>query len=204
MGLYQERIIPHIINLAMRNRELVPFRRRVIAAAEGRVLEIGIGSGLNLSFYPSAVKEVVGLEPAPRLLSMAQRYAGRASANVSLIEGKAEAIPLADRSIDTVIMTWTLCSIPAAQQSLMEMRRVLKTGGQLLFVEHGQAPEASVRKWQDLLNPTWKRIAGGCHLNRAISTLIESAGFRIAQLTTGYMRGPKLMTFMYEGRARPA
>ena len=100
-------------------------------------------------------------------------------------------------------MTWTLCSILATQQSLGEMRRVLKPSGQVLFVEHGQAPQASIRKWQDLLNPIWKRVAGGCHLNRAIPTLIENAGFRIGTLTTGYMKGPKTMTFMYEGRAVP-
>ena len=146
MGFYQERIIPHIINAAMRNRELMPYRRRVVGAAEGRVLEVGVGSGLNLSLYTPAVKEVLALEPVPRLIRMAQHAASDASAKVTFIEGTAEVIPVSDKSIDSVVMTWTLCSIPAAQQSLMEMRRVLKSGGQLLFVEHGRAPEANVRK----------------------------------------------------------
>ncbi len=203
MGIYRDHVVPHLISLAMRNRELVPYRRRVLSAANGRVLEVGIGSGVNLSFYPPATEEIFGLEPAPRLIDMARRAAQRSSAQVRFIEGSAEAIPLESHSVDTVVMTWTLCSIPDASQSLAEMRRVLKPGGLLLFVEHGQAPEEGVRKWQNRLTPLWKRLAGGCHLNRPVRTLIESAGFRIGELTTGYMRVPKLMTFMYEGSARP-
>ncbi len=165
MGFYQEHIVPHLVNLAMRNRELSPYRERVLAAAEGRVLEIGIGAGPNLRF------------------------------------SSAEAIPLEGGSVDTVVTTWTLCSIADASQALSEMRRVLKPSGQLLFVEHGQAPEESVRKWQDRLTPVWKRIAGGCHLNRPIPALLEGAGFHITHLATGYMKGPKPMTFLYEGSA---
>ena len=203
MGFYGEYVVPHIVGLAMRNRDLVPYRRRVVEAAKGRVLEIGIGSGLNLPLYPSAIEEVLGLEPAARLINMARRSADRTTKKVRFIEGSAESIPLPDKCIDTIVMTWTLCSIPAAEQSLEEMRRVLKPQAQLLFVEHGQAPEARVRKWQDFLNPAWKRMAGGCNLNRPIATMIESAGFRITQLATGYMKGPRLATFIYEGRAYP-
>jgi len=203
MGFYREHVVPHLVSVAMRNPELVPYRRRVLSAAHGRVLEVGIGSGVNLLFYPPATEEIFGLEPAPRLIDMARRAAQRSSAQVNFIEGSAEAIPLESNSVDTVVMTWTLCSIPDASQSLAEMRRVLKPGGLLLFVEHGQAPEEGVRKWQNRLTPLWKRLAGGCHLNRPVRTLIESAGFRIGELTTGYMRVPKLMTFMYEGSARP-
>lgn len=202
MGFYRDHVVPHLVNVAMRNRDLVPYRQRVVSAAEGHVLEIGIGSGVNLSFYPLRTKQIFGLEPAPRLIRMAERSAHRSSVRVQFIEASAEAIPLDDNSIDTVVMTWTLCSIPDAQQSLVEMRRVLKPDGQLLFVEHGQAPEESVRKWQNWLTPIWKRIAGGCHLNRPVPMLIENAGFRIGQLTTGYMRGPTPMTFIYEGSAR--
>lgn len=187
----------------MRNRHLRPYRQRVISAAQGRVLEVGIGSGLNLPFYPSDVREILGLEPAQSLAAMARRVAGRSAVPTTFIEGFAEAIPLEDRSVDTVVTTWTLCSIPDAVAALQEMRRVLKPSGQLLFVEHGQAPEEHVRKWQDRLTPAWKRIGGGCHLNRPIRTLIESAGFSIEELQTGYMKGPKPMTFMYEGRAHP-
>ena len=203
MGVYDRYILPHVINLAMRNRHLMPYRRRAIAAAEGRVLEIGIGSGLNLPLYSAHVHEIVGLEPVPRLAEMAHLRADRTGIRTKFIQGYAEAIPLEDHSIDTVVTTWTLCSIPDVSAALREMRRVLKPTGQLLFVEHGQAPEERVRKWQDRLTPAWKCIGGGCHLNRPIAGLIESAGFSIAQLQTGYMKGPKPMTFMYEGRARP-
>jgi ubiquinone/menaquinone biosynthesis C-methylase UbiE len=204
MGFYEQYLLPHVINLAMRNRELLPYRTRLLAAAQGRVLEIGIGSGLNLSFYPAQVREIVGLEPAPRLIAMARRSAAeRARCPTTFIEGSAEAIPLDARSFDTVVTTWTLCSIPNAVVALREMRRVLKPDGQLLFVEHGRAPEESIRKWQDRLTPAWKRIGGGCHLNRPIQPLIESAGFNMTRLQTGYMRGPKPMSFMYEGCALP-
>jgi len=207
MSFYQEHVVPHLVNLAMRNRELDPYRERVLAGAEGRVLEIGIGAGANLKFYPQGVKEIVALEPSAKLISMARRAAGESSqriAAVNFLEASAEAIPLEPGAVDTVAMTWTLCSIPDAPQALREMRRVLKPGGQLLFVEHGLSPDASVKKWQDRLTPIWKRIAGGCHLNRPISGLLEQAGFHITHLTTGYMKhGPKPMTFLYEGIASP-
>jgi len=203
MSFYQDRILPHLIHLAMRSRYLVPYRERIISEAEGRVLEIGIGSGLNLPFYRPQAREILGLEPSPRFVAMAQRTARESPRPVNFIEGSAEAIPLDAGTIDTVVTTWTLCSIPQAIQALGEMRRVLKPGGQLLFIEHGLAPEANVRKWQHRLTPVWKRIGGGCHLNRPIRTLIESAGFGIARIETGYAPGPKPMTFIYEGCARP-
>ena len=164
-------------------------------------LEIGIGSGLNLPFYSGGVNEVIGLEPAPRLLTMARKQSRRVPA--TFVEGSAEAIPIESESIDTVITTWTLCTIPAVAQALAEMRRVLKPSGQLLFVEHGRSPDASIRKWQDWLTPAWKQIGGGCHLNRPIQSLIEHNGFRLTQLETGYMQGPKPMAFLYQGSAKP-
>jgi ubiquinone/menaquinone biosynthesis C-methylase UbiE len=203
MSLYDTYILPHVINLAMRNRDLKAYRQRIISAAEGRVLEIGIGSGLNLPFYGSAVQEVLGLEPVPRLIAMAQPQTARCAAPVRFIEASAESIPIDSHSIDTAVTTWTLCSIPQATVALQEMRRVLKRGGRLLFVEHGRSPDERVRIWQDRLTPAWKCIGGGCHLNRPIQELIERAGFSIVQLQTGYMKGPKPMTFMYEGRATP-
>jgi ubiquinone/menaquinone biosynthesis C-methylase UbiE len=201
MGFYQSRILPKFIDLSMRNRDLAAYRERVLSAAAGRVLEIGIGSGLNLPFYTDRVAQVVGLEPAPRLLAMTQEAARRQQIAVELIGASAESIPFPDRQFDTVITTWTLCSIPAVSTALNEMRRVLKPTGRLLFVEHGRAPEENVRRWQDRLTPVWKCIGGGCHLNRPIRELIEGAGFRIEHLQTGYMKGPKPMTYMYEGRA---
>ena len=203
MGFYENRVLPHLVNLTMHNRRLIPYRQRVICAADGRVLEIGIGSGLNLTFYPSHVREILGLDPAPRLLEMSRSLVRRLSLPVTLIEGSAEAIPLEDHSVDTVVTTWTLCTIPAVLQALHEIRRVLKPAGQLLFVEHGLAPDDNIRKWQDWLTPAWKRIGGGCHLNRPIRTIVENAGFEITQLETGYIKGPKPMTFLYEGSAKP-
>ena len=203
MGFYENRVLPHLVNLTMHNRRLIPYRQRVICAADGRVLEIGIGSGLNLTFYPSHVREILGLDPAPRLLEMSRSLVRRLSLPVTLIEGSAEAIPLEDHSVDTVVTTWTLCTIPAVLQALHEIRRVLKPAGQLLFVEHGLAPDDNIRKWQDWLTPAWKRIGGGCHLNRPTRTIVENAGFEITQLETGYIKGPKPMTFLYEGSAKP-
>lgn len=203
MGFYQDRVLPHLQNLVMRHRQLQPYRERVVGGARGRVLEVGVGSCLNLPFYSSDVREVVGLEPVPRLVEMARREAWGARLPVSFIEGSAEAIPLDDASIDTVVLTWTLCSIPDAALALHEMRRVLRPGGQLLFVEHGRAPEASVQRWQDRLTPAWRCIAGGCHLNRPMASLIEGNGFEMARIETGYMKGPRPMTFLYEGRATP-
>ena len=202
MGFYNEHILPRVCDLAMRSRQLRPYRERVIGAAEGRVIEIGIGSGRNLRFYRSPVKEVLALEPSAKLIAMA-RHAPHPGMQVNFIEASAEAIPLDDRSVDTVVTTWTLCSIPEAATALGEMRRVLRPNGKLLFVEHGMAPDSNVRRWQDWLTPAWKRIGGGCHLNRPIRTLIEHGGFRIDRMETGYMPGPRPMTFMYEGSARP-
>lgn len=203
MGFYNDYILPSLINLAMRNKELRPFRERVIGAAEGRVLEIGVGSGMNLPFYRAPVREILALEPAPRLISMAKRASRTTAISVNYLEASAEAIPLDQDSVDTVVTTWTLCSIPQAAIALAEMRRVLRPGGKLLFAEHGQAPDAAVRRWQDRLTPAWRYIGGGCHLNRPIRTMIEGAGFRIDRIETGYIPGPKPMTFMYEGSAWP-
>jgi ubiquinone/menaquinone biosynthesis C-methylase UbiE len=202
MAFYRDVILPRICDFAMRNKQLRPYRERVIGAAEGRVIEIGVGSGLNLPFYRSSAKQVLALEPSAKLIAMARRARDTAMP-VNFIEGSAEAIPLDDHSVDTVVTTWTLCSIPDAALALTEMRRVLRPNGKLLFVEHGMAPDSNVRRWQDWLTPAWKRISGGCHLNRPISTMIEAAGFRIDRVETGYMPGPKAMTFMYEGSARP-
>jgi ubiquinone/menaquinone biosynthesis C-methylase UbiE len=203
MGFYQNQIVPILTDLGMRQRNLAAYRSRVVPPADGRVLEIGVGSGLNLPFYSPNVRYLIGLDPSPKLLSMARRNSSPNSIPIELIEGSAEAIPLEKGSVDTVVTTWTLCSIPNAEHALLEMRRVLKPAGRLLFVEHGRAPQPNVCWWQDRLTPIWKRLGGGCHLNRAIKILIEDAGFQFDRIDTGYMRGPKPMTFMYEGSAQP-
>jgi ubiquinone/menaquinone biosynthesis C-methylase UbiE len=203
MSFYQDRVLPWLTHLSMRQSRLVPYRTRVVSGAAGRVLEIGIGSGLNLPFYGPNVKQVIGIEPSPKLLSMAREAARESKSSLEVIEGTAEAIPIDGASIDTVVTTWTMCSIPSVDGALGEMRRVLKPAGRLLFVEHGRAPEPRVQWWQDQLNPAWKRVSGGCHLNRAIEDIVKKAGFRVEHLDKGYMSGPKPMTFMYVGNARP-
>jgi ubiquinone/menaquinone biosynthesis C-methylase UbiE len=203
MGFYAEWILPPLIDLSMRNKQLRPYRERTAGAAEGRVLDIGIGSGLNLPFYARNAREIFGLDPSLPLLTRARKKAQRMQTPVHLLEGSAERIPLADRSMDTIVMTWTGCSILDIRSALAEMRRVLRPGGRLLFVEHGRAPEPRVARWQDRLNPFWQRFSGGCRLNRKIDDLLSDAGFRIDRLATGYIPGPKIMTFFYEGAAMP-
>ncbi|MEK9281477.1 class I SAM-dependent methyltransferase [Bradyrhizobium sp. ISRA442] len=203
MSFYQDRMLPWLTHLAMRQAQLVPYRTRVASAATGRVLELGIGPGLNLGFYGPSVTQIIGIDPSSKLLEIARDAGRRHASHLELIEGSAEAIPLENASVDTVVTTWTMCSIPDVSRALSEARRILKPDGQLLFVEHGRAPEARVQWWQDHLTPPWKVIAGGCHLNRAIADLIRGNGFAVHDLHVGYMRGPKPMTFMYEGRALP-
>lgn len=204
MGFYQSHILPHLLALAMRNGNLVPYRERIVSQASGRVLEVGIGAGANLPFYRPHAHRILGLEPSARLIAMARRTALESRPPLSLIEASAASIPLGNGSIDSVVLTWTLCSVPDAVGALREIRRVLRPGGRLLFAEHGLAPDARIRQWQHRLTPWWRRMAGGCHLNRAMDALIESNGFKLDQLTTGYMPGPRPMTFMYEGSAIPA
>jgi ubiquinone/menaquinone biosynthesis C-methylase UbiE len=203
MGFYQRHVLPRLLHMAMRQDVLVPLRRRVVGAAEGRVLEVGIGSGLNLSLYGASVRSVIGLEPSPELLRMARERAASAAIPVELLEAVAESVPLDDASVDTVVTTWTLCTIPDAPRALAELRRVLRPGGALLFIEHGRAPEPGVARWQDRLDPVWGCIAGGCHLNREIDALIAGNGFRIEAMAHSRLPGPRTHTYLYEGRARP-
>ena len=206
MSIYQDRVLPYLIHLSMRLGNLATYRQRLLSAAEGRILEIGVGSGHNFRYYSERANHVIGLDPSPKLLSMA-RETIRSQAfpfPVELLQASAEAIPLRSGSLDTVVTTWTLCTIPNVTSALAEMCRVLKPDGRFLFVEHGLSPDPAVRRWQDRLTPIWKRISGGCHLNRAISQLVQDAGFRIDRIETGYMKGLQPMTYMYEGFARPA
>ncbi len=204
MGFYDRHVVPCLVHAAMQQEALLPYRARVAGAAEGRVLEIGIGSGLNLSLYGAAVTDVVGVDPSRALLSRAAAAGAQCQAPVTLIEGSAEAMAFECRSFDTVVTTWSLCTIPDAGRALAEVRRVLRLGGALLFVEHGRAPERTVARWQDRLDPFWTRIAGGCHLNRPIDTLLRDAGFHFDTLSTMRVPGPSTHTFLFEGRARPA
>lgn len=202
MGIYENWLLPRLIDLCMRNREVGAYRERVVPQAKGRVLEIGIGSGLNLPFYGAGVERLYGLDPSETLLDMTRGRESEVACPLELIQSGAEEIPLDARSVDAVVMTFTLCSIPDPLAALNEMRRVLKPGGTLHFAEHGLAPEPGVQRWQRRLTPGWRRIAGGCHLDRRIDALIREAGFSLDEIDTGYARGPRPMTFIYSGRAR--
>jgi ubiquinone/menaquinone biosynthesis C-methylase UbiE len=202
-GIYERRVLPRLLDLAMRNREATRYRKKIIPAAAGEVLEIGAGSGLNLPYYTSAVSRLHALDPSETLLGMARKKRHSNDFAIEFLERSAEEIPLAGGSIDTVVTTWTLCTVPDAAKALCEAKRVLKPAGILLFVEHGRSPDASVEKWQRRLDPLWRRVAGGCHLSRKIDKLIHDAGFRIVDLENAYLRGPRPFTYTYCGRARP-
>ena len=201
MDFYERWILPPILDLVMRRKDLTKYRRATVAAAHGRVLEIGVGSGLNFPLYGKQVELLYGIDPSPRLLAIARRRATASGVPVELLLGSATAIPLSDNAVDTVVMTWTLCSIPDPLAALREMRRVLKPDGNLCFVEHGLSPEPSVEHWQHRITPAWRRVAGGCHLDRKIDELIRLAGFNLTNLQVEYAPGPRTMSYMYQGCA---
>lgn len=204
MAIYRHHILPRLINWVMGQALLGEARSRVVGQARGRVLEIGIGSGRNLPFYGAAADEIVGIDPSAELLAMARHAAAESPRPVTLVERSAERLPFEDDSFDTVVVTWSLCSIPDPSAALMEARRVLKPAGELRFVEHGLAPAPGVQRWQHRLTPLWSRCSGGCHLDRKMDDLIRAAGFEITDLTESHLPGPKIMTFMYEGTAVPS
>ena len=204
MGLYDRYILPKVVHFTCGLKPNMRQRAKVVPRAHGRVLEIGIGSGLNLPYYDSAkVSKVWGLDPSPEMTKMARRVAASLPFEVEFIGLPGDEIPLEDGSIDTVVVTYTLCTIPDTAPALHQIRRVLRPGGELVFCEHGAAPDASVRRWQDRLNPMWKRLGGGCNLNRPIPALIEAGGFRIKRLDTMYIPGWRPASFNYWGAAVP-
>jgi ubiquinone/menaquinone biosynthesis C-methylase UbiE len=185
----------------MRDREVTRYRSEIVPQARGVVVELGIGSGLNLPFYSGEVTQLHAVDPSPELVRMAVKRRHEARFPVEFLVQSAEALPFAGASVDTVLTTFTLCSIPDALRALREAKRVLKPGGRLLFAEHGLAPEARVRRWQQRLNPLWKRIAGGCNLDREIDALVRDAGFSLPELRNEYARGPKPLAYIYVGAA---
>ncbi|MBF7053870.1 class I SAM-dependent methyltransferase [Halomonas sp. KAO] len=194
MSFYENRVLPHFLHLACGNTVVDRQRAAVVPQARGRVLEVGMGSGLNIPHYdPDRVELVWGLEPSEGMRRKARHNVIGAPFEVRWLDLPGEEVPLDDNSVDTVVLTYTLCTIPDWHRALEQMRRVLKPGGQLLFCEHGTAPDEAVRQWQDRVNPLWRKVAGGCHLNRAIPELIEHAGFRIQRMETGYL--PKVPRF---------
>lgn len=203
-GVYARYVLPRLIELAMKNKAAGKERARFVPRASGVVLEIGVGSGLNLPIYGPAVQKLYALDPSSELLRMARPRAKQASFPVEFLEQSAESIPLADESVDTVVTTWTLCSIPDAARALREMRRVLRHDGRLIFIEHGRSPDPGVVRWQDRLTPWWRRISGGCHLNRPIDRILELGGFQVSEMDSGYGTGPRVAAYLYRGIARPA
>jgi ubiquinone/menaquinone biosynthesis C-methylase UbiE len=186
----------------MRDKEIARYRSRVVPQASGTVLEIGIGSGLNLPYYGPGVERLYALDPSPELLAMARERAHAVAFPVDILERSAEELPLEDACVDTVVTTFTLCSIPRIGRALEELKRVLRPNGALLFAEHGLAPDATVQRWQHRVNPLWRKVAGGCNLDRRIDALIQAAGFALPALDAGYARGPRFLSYIYSGRAQ--
>lgn len=203
MGLYSSRILPWLIDRGMRNEVMTRHRPRIPPRAVGRVLEIGIGAGRNFPFYSDAVHHLFGIEPSDCLRQAAGGAAERLRFPVSLIAAGAEQIPLDTDSIDTIVSTWSLCSIPAIDSALQEMRRVLKPAGRFLFMEHGLAPDVGVVRMQQRMAPVFGLLAG-CNPTRQMAQLISSAGFRIEAIETSYLDGPRFLSYHYIGEARPA
>ena len=205
MGLYSKYILPKVVHLACGMKPTMRQREKVVPLARGRVLEIGIGSGLNLPYYEaSKVSRLWGLDPSPEMTRMARKAARSLDFEVEFIGLPGDDIPLEDDAVDTVVVTYTLCTIPDTEPTLRQIGRVLKPGGELIFCEHGAAPDASVRRWQDRLDPIWQRLGGGCHLNRDIPKLLEQGGFRIEGMETMYIPGWRPASFNYWGTATPA
>ncbi|HEY9035304.1 MAG TPA: class I SAM-dependent methyltransferase [Pseudomonadales bacterium] len=203
MGFYSERVLPACINCACGTAVINAQRQKIVPLARGRVLEVGMGSALNLPFYNrDAVEWVWGLEPSAGMRRQAQKHLAASSLDVRWLELPGESIPLDDHSVDTVLLTFTLCTIPDWAAALQQMRRVLKPDGQLLFCEHGLAPDASVQRWQHRINPLWKVLCGGCNLNRPITEGLQQAGFTIAVLEADYMpETPRFVGYNYRGVA---
>lgn len=205
MGLYSRFVLPHLVHSACRSEAHAIERAALVPLARGRVLEIGVGSGLNLAYYdPARVERVTGLDPSAGMLAMADRAAAGTRIPVDFVEARAEAIPHETGVFDTVVTTFSLCTIPGGREALAEMARVLAPGGRLLFCEHGLAPEASVRRWQERLTPIWSRVGGGCRLDRDIPALVTGGGFRILELEAAYAPGWRPAAFHYRGVAIPA
>ena len=203
MGFYAKYVLPTLTDLAMRNAAARTERARFVPQATGVVLEIGVGSGLNIPIYGSGVRKLYGLDPSAELLRMARPRAERAPFPVELLEHSAEAIPLGDASVDTLVTTWTLCTVPDALAALREMRRVLRPDGRLIFIEHGRSTDPEVVRWQDRLTPLWRKVTGGCHLNRPIDELLAQGGFQVIEIERGYGAGPRIGAYLYRGIARP-
>ena len=202
MGLYSKYVLPRVVHFTCGQKPAMKQREKIIPLAQGRVLEIGIGSGLNIPYYDARqVSHLWGLDPSREMWAIAKRNAEEHHLDAEFIESGAESIPIDDDSADTVVVTYTRCTIPDVAEALAEVKRVLKPQGRLLFCEHGEAPDPGVRQWQERMSPLWKWVGGGCHLDRPIPRLLEESGFRCDELQTMYIPGWKPASFNYWGTA---
>lgn len=203
MSLYDKYVLPKFLNCACGSNPVSRQRQKVVPLVEGKVLEVGVGSGLNLPFYDkSKIDELWGLDPSEELSAMARKVADRENIVVNFISSGAEEIPLPDSYFDSVLITYTMCTIPEVARANKEIKRVLKRGGKLIFCEHGEAPDENIRKWQKRINPFWGKLAGGCNINRKIPSLIQNAGFEIVELEEMYLpKTPKIAGYNYWGYA---
>jgi ubiquinone/menaquinone biosynthesis C-methylase UbiE len=201
MGFYDNQVVPRFTDLVMSRRELIPIRARVAASLDGDVLEVGFGSGLNVPHYPPAVTRVRAVDPATIGRKLAAKRVAASSVPVEYTDLDGQTLSLESASVDHVLTTWTLCSIPDVDRALSEIRRVLRPGGSFHFVEHGRSPNSKVAGWQDRLTPIQRRVAGGCHLNRPIDQLVRNSGLELIHLENYYAKGPRPFGYMFEGVA---
>jgi ubiquinone/menaquinone biosynthesis C-methylase UbiE len=201
MGFYVDRVLPYLVDAALGGKQFGTIRERVCSPLEGDVVEIGFGSGRNVPYYPSPVTRVRAVDPATVGRKLAAKRVAASVTPVEYVGLNGAELPMEDDSVDHVLTTWTLCTIPEVDKALTEMRRVLRPGGRLHFVEHGRSPDANVARWQDRLNPLQRRFVGGCHLNRQIDQLITTAGLELDGLENFYARGPKAFGYLFEGTA---
>jgi len=205
MGFYNRHIMPRFVDFACGLSALTDQRKKIVPAAEGRVLEIGIGSGRNIPFYnPARVDRVIGVDPDEAMWKRSSMRRAASKVPVERVGLQGEQIPLDDDSVDTAVITYSMCTIENPVSALEEMRRVLRPGGRMLFLEHGQSPDPLVRKWQGRIDPIWKKLAGGCHSGRPIVELIREAGWKLKRLEEGYVPGPKVLAYNYWGSAQAA
>ncbi len=205
MGFYSNYVVPRFVTCACGSKPIVRQRQKVVPKARGKILEIGLGAGHNVPHYDHTVVDcVIGIDPCETSWQLAQERVNAVPFNVEFLAGSAEDIPLDDNSVDSVLLTFALCTIPDPLAALSEAKRVMRPGGELVFCEHAQAPDESVQRWQARINPLWKRLAGGCNLNRDIVGLIRTAGFDINELEQMYLPNtPRIAGFNVWGTAIP-
>ena len=200
VGVYGDHVLPRLVDLTL-GRPFEKTRARVAAGLTGEVLEVGFGSGRNVPHYPSAVSRVLAVDPAAAGRKLAAERIAASQVPVEFVGLDGQDLPLADESVDHVLVTWTLCTIPDVERALAEVRRVLRPGGSLHFVEHGRSPRSRIARWQDRVTPTWGKLAGGCHLNRSIPDLIAGSDLTVTRLDAYRISGPEVFGFMFEGAA---